>query len=120
MSEIPIELQLMRDMKPRSRPSRGVMYLGEPRASQILLSPGAAAVGMESMVVTLENAVRTLPTWCAMRVSFTIDGTGFLEPRPGWMTLDFSDIYSLVVHFPVLGNPGTHFGGQHTVFGRRV
>lgn len=118
MTEFVVEVQLMRDMKPRSRPSYGTLFVGEPRPSQLLLLPGAAATGMETILVTIEGATRVQPSWCALRATFTIDGTGFLEPRPGYLYLGGMDVYSMVIHFPVLGNPGTHFGGLHTLLGR--
>jgi hypothetical protein len=97
---IPLEVQLMRDWSPRSRPSPGELLLGESTPSFVKLFPGAAAMGTEEMLAIIEDATRWDMSWCRAIVSFRIDGIQFAEPRPTSIYLGPSPEWSGIVHFP--------------------
>lgn len=123
MPLVQVEMQLLRDWEPRSRPSRGEVHIGEalPTPDVVKLYPGAAAVGMEQLLVYVENATRVGFMWAAARVGLTIDGTLIGEPRPIMWWLGVSDIPSGVVHFPVIaGNENLMYKGRHTLLVRSV
>jgi hypothetical protein len=111
-----VELQLMRDWQPRSRPTQGWFNLGEPEPALVKLVPGAAAYGTELMVVTLEGATRIDKYWAALRVSLMIEGTGFPGPRPSLVYLGESDMPTGIVHFPRMAlDDSKMFGGWHSL-----
>lgn len=118
-----VEFQLLRDWEPRSRPSRGEVHIGEglPTPDVVKLYQGAAAVGMESMFVYVENATRVSVMWATARVGVTLDGTLIGEPRPVMWWLGLSDSASGVIHYPVIaGNDNLMFKGRHTLLLRTV
>lgn len=116
---VPVEIQLMREMAPRSRPSRG--YLDSENPTETKLYPGTDAFGMETMVAKLEGFVRSLPLWANLQASFTIDGMRFSDPRPGILWLAVADIPTCIIHFPIMaGDMNPKFSGLHTLMIRTV
>lgn len=116
--DVPVEVQLMRDWQPRSRPTRGVYRLGVGGHAPDLvkLTPGAVAIGHEMMLVSFENASRVGLSWVTARVGLSIDGTYIGEPRPAMWHLGASGVFSGVVHFPVVaGNDNLMFKGHHSL-----
>ena len=119
-----IEVQLMRDWQPRSRPTRGTITVGEgtPTPDTVKLYPGAAAVGSEMMLVYFENNTRSGQDWVSSRVALTIDGTHIGEPRPALFWIGgYSDIVTGIVHFPVVaGYDNLMYRGHHSLLLRIV
>lgn len=116
-----IEMQLMKDWQPRSRPSQGLLDVGSGLPTHTKLYPGAAAVEMEHMIATIEGATRIGALWAVLRVAVTIDGVPLGEPRPGIVYLGGSDVATGIVHFPVVaGNDNKMYRGFHSLLMRVV
>jgi len=118
---VPVEIQLMRNWEPRSRPSIGDLNVDTPIPSMTKLFPGAAAIGTENMIVTIEGATRVQPSWAALRVGLTIEGQPFSDPRPGLIFLGKAGIPTCIIHLPVMaGEKSLMFRGWHTLLLRTV
>jgi len=119
-NEVPVEMQLLRDWKPRSRPSRGVLQIDGGETFTVLM-PGADAVGMERMEVLVSGCVRTEPFWVVMRITLLIEGVVLTGARPGMMYLRETDVPSCVVNWPIVA-PKTNrmYAGHHTLLMRTV
>lgn len=114
-----LELQLMRDWQPRSRPSAYEVEIGNPDPVFCKLVPGAAAEGMETMFAVIEGLSRVGERWCTARVALTIDRTQFGEPRPVMFYLGESSAPTGIVHYPVLAGDGNKmFRGHHSLLVR--
>lgn len=115
-----IELQLMREWQPRSRPTHGVVSIGEgPVSDPTVLVPGAAASGMEQMIITLSRGTRVDKLWATVQAFLQIDGNGFPGPRQGLVYLGTSDIWTGAIHFPRVALDGHPvLGGWHTLLMR--
>lgn len=119
--KIPLEVQLMRDWNPRSRPSPGILLLGESHPSFVKLFPGAGAMGTEDMLAIVEDVTRWDISWCRALVSFRIDGLTFAEPRPTSIYLGPSPEWSGIVHFPRMATGGNiMLSGVHSLLLRCV
>lgn len=110
-------MQLMREWQPRSRPTHGFVTLGEgPVSDPTVLVPGAAASGMEQMIVNLSNVTRVDKLWARVNAFLQIDGNGFPGPRPGLVYLGPSEIWTGAIHFPRVALDGHPLlGGWHTL-----
>jgi hypothetical protein len=116
---IPVEVQLMREMLPRSRPSVGIVTLGSAEPAHIKLYPGAAAISNEVMIARFEGATRIGHLWASARASFRIDGVVYGAARPIQFYLGTSDVWSGVTHFPLMsGQNNEMFSGHHTILMR--
>jgi hypothetical protein len=116
---VPVEVQLLRDMLPRSRPSVGIVTLGTPEYSYIKMYPGSASIANEVMIVRFECATRIGHLWASARVTFRIDGVVYGNARPIQFFLGSSDVWSGVSHFPLMsGRNNEMFAGHHTILMR--
>ena len=121
MTKYAIELQLMKDWQPRSRPTVGWLNLGDPEPTTTKLVPGAAAVSTELMVVTLEGATRVDKWWATFRASLMIEGTGYPGPRPGIVYLGLSNAPTGSIHFARSAKDNhPMFAGWHSLLVRLV
>ena len=119
--KIPVEVQLLRDMEPRTRPSPGLMSLGENTESHIIAYPGAASNGAERIVVTLRNARRITLAWATLQATFSIEGLTFCDFRPLYVFLGITDIWSGICYFPVMSGAGNRtFSGLHSLCIRAI
>lgn len=117
--KVDVEIQLLRDWLPRSRPSRGSFELGSGTVWFTKLYPGSAANGHEEMLVRVEAATRVGQEWCVMRIGLIIDGMELGETRPGMLYLGGTDIPSCVIHFPIVAGPTNRmYSGRHTILMR--
>lgn len=118
---VALELQLLRNWQPRSRPSKGVLDTDDGHESWTKLYPGAEANDSEEILIHITGAKQYLPQWITFAAELTIDGQRFSEPRPGTVYTGVSDIPTAIVHFPIVAKwTDRKFGGMHTLLVRRV
>lgn len=117
--KVPVEVQLLRDWKPRSRPTNGFFdwnpQLGMTFAPNLIkLANGSQSDGTENLIVGIRNPQRIAPSWMLLQVTFEIESVPMSEFRPGVLYLGETDTPSCVVHFPVMASQGI-YSGFHSV-----
>lgn len=116
LNQVAVETQLLQDMEPRSRPSRGFISIADPlEPCYVKLFPGAAALGSEQMTAVFQGAMRISRNWFTLQACVMIDGMKLSDWRPLYLFYGVTDIWSGVCYFPMMGKSGTTFGGIHSL-----
>lgn len=109
-----VEIQLMRNWRPRSRPTIGRIAVGETNPQHTVLFPGSAAMDTEQMLVTIDRATRISKNVIGFYASLTIDRVPIGDVRPGNVWWGPSDVPTGIVHFPDLTDHA-RFSGWHSL-----
>lgn len=113
-----VEVHVFRDMKPRTRPSRGFFDL-DGGIERIKLFPGAAAEPGELVYVMLDKAVRTNPEWFLLQATIMIDSLPLSAPRPIMLFYGVTDMPTGVAYYPTVSVSGK-YAGVHSLHIRCV
>lgn len=108
-------MQVLRDMEPLTRPTRGWFNTdGLPRGIRLFLG-AAAREDTGEIRVELKDAVRVTQSWFLLKVELYIDNLKVSDARPIYVFFGATSEWSGIAYFPALAPSGTRFGGLHSV-----
>jgi hypothetical protein len=118
--DYPVEVQLLRDMEPRTRPCEGWMSGDIGRTTHMILTPGAGSDDYDRIDVDLKTT-GDLRSWRSVLASFRINGVPYGDARPGMVWMGIYSYPSCFIHYPIMsGTRNRVFAGMHVMTVRYI
>jgi hypothetical protein len=82
-----------------------------------MMYPGGASETIDNIMCTIHHVRLMTASWAVVHASIRINGVTFGQARPGALFTGSSDIFSCVIHYPLMASAKDNktFGGHHTL-----